>query len=123
MDLIDRCPINVPPSSSTHKFMQMSRNMGFPDGPVNGTPCSQCRGLGSIPVQGTKMLYGETTEPASSGTHAQQVEKPASCNKEQTEETSPLCYCPHPRLYVRKNNALNQAFTHLCLQRSQYGSF
>ena len=26
----------------------------FPGGPVAKTPCSQCRGLGSIPGQGTR---------------------------------------------------------------------
>ena len=30
------------------------RRWDFPDGPVAKTPCSQCRGPGSIPGQGTR---------------------------------------------------------------------
>ena len=38
----------------------------FPGGPVAKTPCSQCRGLGSIPGQGTKIPHATTKSLAKS---------------------------------------------------------
>ena len=35
----------------------------FPGGPVAKTPCSQCRGLGSIPGQGTRSHMAATKRP------------------------------------------------------------
>ena len=73
---------------------QQSRASGdFPGGAVVKNPLSQCRGLGSIPGQGTrshmhattKSLHATTKEPTcrNEGAHVPQLRSPPAATKTQ----------------------------------------
>ena len=46
-----------------NQFKKTTNFGDFPGGPVAKTPCSQCRGLGSIPGQGTRSQMAATKRP------------------------------------------------------------
>ena len=56
---------------------QGNRCGDFPGGPVAKTLSSQCRGLGLIPGQGTKIPQAATKSP-----HADKTKDPVCCNKD-----------------------------------------
>ena len=61
---------------------EMSSFWDFPGGPEFKTQCSQCRGTGSIPGQGTKTLHATRRSPTPPKERKRQKEMPSFCSYE-----------------------------------------